>query len=308
MKTKLSYPALLIFIALTIIWGSSFILIKKGLIIFDPFQLGSLRIIITFIALLPFALRYIHMIKRKEWLILAISGSVGSFFPAYLFAMAQEGINSSTAGILNSLTPLFTLLIGVFIFTFKAKWWNYLGILITFIGTYGLLSVSGGQDFSFNFRYGSMILLASLFYGIQVNIIKYLLSHIPSLNLVAIQFFIIGIPALIILFFFTDFIQIASFEPKFLEGLLYIGILSLVATALALVLFYRLVKLVDPVFSSSVTYFVPAIATLWGIIDGEEIGGSYFLWVTIILAGVFLINNKNTKVFKLLTKKNRIIN
>ncbi len=298
MKTSLSYLAILIFLALTIIWGTSFILIKKGLLVFDPYQLGSLRIIITFLALLPISIPYLRMVKLKDWLILLISGSLGSFFPAYLFALAQQGLNSSTAGILNSLTPLFTLLIGVVFFTFKAKWWNYIGIIITFIGTYGLLSISGGQGISFNFKYGSLIILASLFYGIQVNIVKYLLSHIPSINLVAIQFFIIGFPALIVLFFFTDFTQIVSFEPEFLEGLMYVGILSLVATALALILFYRLVKLVDPVFSSSVTYFIPAVATLWGIIDGEKIGGSYFLFVTIILAGVFLINRKNIKFSK----------
>lgn len=298
MKTSLSTLAILIFLALTLIWGSSFILIKKGLLVFDPYQLGSLRIIITFLALLPFSIRYLRMVKRKEWVILAISGGLGSFFPAYLFALAQQGINSSTAGILNSLTPLFTLSIGVLFFSFKAKWWNYIGIAITFIGTYGLLTVSGGQNFSFNASYGSLIIIASLFYGIQVNIIKYLLSHIPSINLVAIQFFIIGIPAIIILFFFTDFTEIASFDPLFLEGLFYVGILSLVATALALILFYRLVKLVDPVFSSSVTYFIPAIATLWGILDGEKIGSTYFIFVTIILLGVFLINNKDLKILK----------
>lgn len=298
MKTSISSLAILIFLALSLIWGSSFILIKKGLLVFDPYQLGSLRIIITFLALLPFSIPYLHKVKIKEWIIMAISGGLGSFFPAYLFAIAQQGINSSTAGILNSLTPLFTLIIGVIFFTFTAQWWNYIGIVITFIGTYGLLTVSGGQNISFNAQYGSLIILASLFYGIQVNIVKYLLSHIPSINLVAIQFSIIGIPAIIILFFFTDFTEIASFEPLFLEGLLYVGILSLVATALALILFYRLVKLVDPVFSSSVTYFIPAIATLWGIIDGEKIESSYFVFVTIILMGVFLINNKDLKILK----------
>lgn len=303
MKTSLSYLAILIFLALTLIWGSSFILIKKGLLVFDPYQLGSLRIIITFLALLPFSIRYLRMVKKKEWFILAFSGSLGSFFPAYLFALAQQGLSSSTAGILNSLTPLFTLIIGVLFFTFKARWWNYAGILITFIGTYGLLSVSGGENINFNAKYGSLIIIASLFYGIQVNVIKYLLSHIPSINLVAIQFFIIGFPALIILFFFTDFTQIVSLEPEFLEGLLYVGILSLVATALALILFYRLVKLVDPVFSSSVTYFIPAVATLWGIIDGEKIGGTYFIYVTIILIGVFFINSKKLKIIERLSRK-----
>lgn len=288
----LSKKALYIFILLALIWGTSFILIKKGLEVFSPIQLGSLRIIITFLALAPFAFKYFKKLQIKDVLVLSVSGFVGSFFPAYLFAYAQQGINSSTAGILNSLTPMFALLIGVLFFRFKAKWWNYLGIIITFIGTYGLLSISGGQDFGFNIKYGGFILIASFGYGLQVNIIKYYLNHLPSFTIVVLQFFIISIPAILVLLIGTDFIQILSFEPAFLKGLFYVGILAVVATALALVLFYRLIKLVDPVFSTSVTYFIPAIATLWGVLDGESIGMSYFLWVTIILIGVYIINNK----------------
>lgn len=303
----LSKKALYIFILLALIWGTSFILIKKGLEVFSPIQLGSLRIIITFLALAPFAFKYIKKLQFKDVLLLSISGFVGSFFPAYLFAYAQQGINSSTAGILNSLTPMFALLIGVLFFRFKAKWWNYFGIIITFIGTYGLLSISGGQSFGFNIKYGGLILIASFGYGLQVNIIKYYLNHLPSFTIVVLQFFIISIPAVLVLFIGTDFIQIISFEPEFLKGLFYVGVLAMIATALALVLFYRLIKLVDPVFSTSVTYFIPAIATLWGVLDGESIGLSYFLWVTIILLGVYIINNKTglLSIFKKLKRNPR---
>ncbi len=292
MNITIDRKAIYIFVLLAIIWGSSFILIKKSLGVFSPIQIGSLRIIITFLTLAPFTVKYLKVIKLRDWLILSVSAFVGSFFPAYLFAYAQQGINSSTAGILNSLTPLFALLIGVFFFRFKAKWWNYLGILVTLFGTYGLLSISDGQDFGFNIQYGGLILIASLGYGLQVNIIKYYLQHLPSFTIVVLQFLIISIPATVILLFATNFIQMMSFETEFLEGLLYVAILAVIATAFALVLFYRLIKLVDPVFSASVTYFIPAIATLWGIIDGESIGFSYFLWVTIILAGVFVVNTK----------------
>lgn len=292
MNIKIEKKAVYIFILLAMIWGSSFILIKKSLDVFSPIQIGSLRIVITFLALAPFAFKYMKKVKTKDWIILSASAFVGSFFPAYLFAFAQQGINSSTAGILNSLTPLFALLIGVSFFKFKAKWWNYLGIIITFSGTYGLLSISGGQDFGFNIKYGGFILIASFGYGLQVNIIKYYLSHLPSFTIVVLQFFIISIPAVLILLFATDFLSIMSFEREFLEGLMYVSILAVIATAFALVLFYRLIKLVDPVFSSSVTYFIPAIATLWGIFDGETIGFSYFIWVTLILVGVFIVNTK----------------
>lgn len=294
MPLKINKSALLIFLILAFIWGSSFILIKRGLVVFTPIQLGSLRIVITFLALLPLVLKRMKNIKTRDWLIMAFSGLVGSFFPAYLFAFAQEGINSSTAGILNSLTPLFALLIGVVFFQFKAKWWNYLGIIITTYGTYGLLSSSGGNSFDFNFKYGSYILIASIGYGAQVNIVKHFLNHLPSLTIVVLQFFMISIPAMIVLFFYTDFIQLASFEPDFLEAMLYVSILALVATAFALILFYRLVKIVDPVFSTSVTYFIPAIASLWGLLDGEQLGATYILWVSIILLGVFFVNSKRS--------------
>ncbi len=295
MSFKQKYTAVFIFSLLAIIWGSSFILIKRSLLIFDPIQIGSLRILITFLALSPFIFKRIKKVNTKDLLIMAVSGLLGSFFPAYLFAFAQQGINSSTAGILNSLTPLFALLIGVLFFKFAAKWWNYLGIIVTSMGTYGLLSVSGGNAFEFNIKYGSLVILASIGYGTQVNLVRYYLNHLPSFTIVVIQFFMISMPAAITLFFATDYVHMISSDQKFLMGMLYVSILALVATAFALILFYRLVKISDPVFSSSVTYFIPAVATLWGFFDGEKIGATYFIWVTIILAGVYLVNSKTIK-------------
>lgn len=263
--------------------------------VFSPFQIGSLRIVITFLALTPFVLKRLRGVNLKDWLYIGASGLTGSFFPAYLFAFAQQGINSSTAGILNSLTPLFALLIAVIFFKFAAKWWNYMGIIVTSIGTYGLLSISGGQSFDFNLKYGSLVILASMGYGANVNLIRYFLNHLPSFTIVIMQFFLMSIPAAVVLFFFTDYVQIISTEASFLRGMLYVSILALVATAFALILFYRLVKIADPVFSASVTYFIPAVATLWGFMDGEQIGAGYFIYVTIILAGVYLVNSKVIK-------------
>ncbi len=292
MESKLSLKAIAIFVILAIIWGTSFLLIKRGLTVFSPIQLGSLRIVLTFLALSPFAFKHLRKTRLRDWLLITFSGSLGSLFPAYLFAYAQQGLNSATAGILNSLTPLFALLIGVLFFKFSAKWWNYIGIAITTYGTYMLLAVSGGNSFDFNFTYGIYIIIATVGYGIQVNLVRYYLNHIPAFTIVIMQFFAIVMPAAIVLFFFTDFTSIIFTHPNFLSGLLYIGILAVVGTAFALIMFYKLVKWVDPVFSSSVTYFIPAVATLWGILDGEMIGLSYFLWVTVILGGVFLVNRK----------------
>ena len=295
MNSKQKYQAIFIFALLAMIWGTSFILIKRSLTVFSPFQIGSLRIFITFLALSPFVIKRIKSVQKRDWLYILASGLVGSFFPAYLFAFAQQGINSSTAGILNSLTPLFALLIGVVFFKFSAKWWNYIGIIITSIGTYGLLSISGGNSFDFNLKYGSLVILASMGYGANVNLIRYYLNHLSSFTIVVMQFFVMSIPAAMVLFFATDYVHLISTEESFLMGMLYVSILALVATAFALIMFYRLVKISDPVFSSSVTYFIPAVATLWGFIDGEKIGASYFIWVSIILVGVYLVNSKVIK-------------
>jgi len=282
----------ILYISLVLIWGTSFILIKKGLEVFDPVQVGSIRIIITFLALLPLVFKRFNSIKKKDWLILVFTGIIGSFFPAYLFAMAQAGLNSSTAGILNSLTPLFTLLVGVFFFQLKAKWWSYAGVLISMLGTYGLLTVSGGNAFSFNLRYGLLIIIATLFYGTQINIIKTYLSHIPPVTITVFQFFIIGWPAIFILFGFTNFIELFQTNPRIYEGLFYVGILAIVATAFALILFNKLIKITNPVFSSSVTYFIPLIALIWGFFDNESFNIMFFLWIGLILSGVYLVNRK----------------
>ncbi|MBN2237662.1 MAG: DMT family transporter [Bacteroidales bacterium] len=282
----------ILYITLVLIWGTSFILIKKGLEVFDPIQLGSLRIVISFLALLPLAFKRFKFISSRDWFNLGTAGLLGSFFPAFLFAMAQTGLNSSTAGILNSLTPLFTLLVGVSFFKFKARCWSYLGVFISMVGTYGLLTVSGGKAFAFNIQYGIMIIFATLFYGTQVNIIKTYLSHLPPLTITIFQFFIIGWPAFIVLFGFTNFIKLTQVEPKFYEGLFFVAILALVGTAFALILFNKLIKIANPVFSSSVTYFIPLVALIWGFFDHESFNITFFLWIGLILSGVYLVNKK----------------
>ncbi len=282
----------ILYFSLVLIWGTSFILIKKSLEVFDPIQVGSLRIIITFLALFPLAFKRLKSLTSKDLLILGIGGLLGSFFPAYLFAMAQTGLNSSTAGILNSLTPLFTLLIGVLFFQLKAKWWSYAGVLISMLGTYGLLTVSGGHAFSFNIQYGIMIIFATLFYGTQINIIKTYLKHIPPVTITVFQFLIIAWPAFFILFGFTNFIELFKTEAKIYEGLFYVGLLALIGTALALVLFNKLIKIANPVFSASLTYFIPLVALIWGFFDNESFILLFFLWIGLILSGVYLVNRK----------------
>ena len=281
-----------ILFGLALIWGTSFILIKRGLEFFSSAEVGALRISITFIVLAPFAIYRIRKIKWREWKYLSLVGLIGSGFPAFLFAKAQTGIDSSLAGILNSLTPLFTMIIGLSFFSLKTKWFNIAGVLIGLAGAIGLISVSGGRSFEFNFQYAIYIIIATVCYATNVNVVKYKLKETDALTITVFSFFTIGLPVLLYLLLFTDFIRQISTEPQAMKALGYVSILAVIGTGLALVAFNKLVKLTTPVFASSVTYMIPIVAVSWGAIDGEKMSPLSFLWMVVILLGIFLVNKK----------------
>lgn len=281
-----------ILVILAVIWGSSFILIKKGLNYFTSVEVGALRISIAFLFLLPFVFKRIRRLSRREWKFLILNGMIGSGFPAFLFAKAQTGIDSSLAGILNSLTPLFTLIVSLSFFSLKIRWFNILGVIIGLIGAIGLISISGGKSFDFNFGYAVYIIFATICYATNVNIVKYKLKETDALTITVFSFFTIGIPILLYLLLFTGFINKMTTIPTSWEGLGYIGILAVVGTGMALIAFNKLVKIASPVFAASVTYLIPVVAVSWGMIDGEKITILAFFWMMVILLGVFLVNKK----------------
>jgi drug/metabolite transporter (DMT)-like permease len=251
-----------------------------------------LRIVITFFALLPLALKRVSQVKGKTWLILAVASLIGSGLPPFLFAKAQTGIDSQLAGILNSLTPLFTMLIGLSFFRIKARWFNILGVFTGLAGAVGLLHISGDKEFAFNFRYAVYIVLATICYAVNVNIIKAYLKDLDALSITSLSFFILGLPVSVFLFFFTDFTYQLAHDPDVWKGLGYMAILALAGTALALFLFNKLIKISTPLAASSVTYLIPIVAILWGVIDGEIFRASYIFWIGLILGGVVLVNRK----------------
>jgi drug/metabolite transporter (DMT)-like permease len=279
---------------LAVVWGSSFILIKRGLEYFSSLEIGALRIIITFLVLLPFAIKRFRKLKKRDWIVVGIVGLIGSGFPPFLFAEAQTGIDSYLAGILNSLTPLFTLLISTLFFRFKSRWFNRLGILIGLAGATGLLISTGGTSFEFHLFYAGLVVIATICYATNVNLVKYLLVDLDAISITVFSFFIIGIPALIFLLFFTDFIPNVIHTPGIMKGFGYIAILAVVGTAGALILFNKLIKIASPLFASSVTYLIPVVAILWGIVDNERFEFVYLLWILIVLGGVFLVNLKRS--------------
>lgn len=279
---------------LVVTWGSSFILIKKALVYFDAIEVGALRVGITFLFLLPLAIPRLRKITRKDFFWLSISGFAGNFFPAFLFAAAQRGIDSSTAGLLNSLTPLFTLLVGLILFKIKTRLVQIAGVFIGLIGAAGLISSSGGNDFSFNFGYAALVVLATILYALNVNLIKARLQHLNSLTITSVAFFIVGIPSTIILLSATDFIPKLATVPGAWTGFGYLAILAVVGTGIAMIAFNTLIRITTPLFASSVTYLIPVVALIWGIIDGEYVDLSFLLWVGLIIGGVLLVNKKRT--------------
>jgi drug/metabolite transporter (DMT)-like permease len=278
-----------------VIWGSSFILIKKGLVYFSPQQVGSLRIVITFLFLLPLAFGRFKGLTKRDWKYLALVGIIGSGAPAFLFAAAQTGIDSSLAGILNSLTPLFTMIIGIIFFNLRIKWFNILGVFIALSGAVGLISVSGGQSFDFNIRYAIYVIIATICYATNVNLVKAYLTHLHQVTITVFSFILIGFPVLMYLLFFTPLYTELKVEPMNWAGIGYVAILGVVGTGLALIAFNKLIKMASPVFAASVTYMIPVVALFWGIADGEVFEWYYLIWILLIIAGVFLVNKRRLR-------------
>lgn len=283
-------------ILLSLIWGSSFILIKKGLMGLSPVEVGSLRIVSASVFLLPFALKNFRKVKKAQVKYLISIGLVGSFFPAFLFAVAQTRLESSITGVLNALTPIFTILVGLFIYKQNQPSRIFIGVLTGFVGTAILIMAGSGGDVSgFNF-YAFFIVLATIFYALNVNIIKYHLQELRSLTITSVSLSLVGPVAAIQLFGFTDFTtKLVTVEGSW-QSAIFIVILGVIGTAVALIIFNQLVSLTDPVFTSSVTYLIPVVAVMWGLIDGEIILTTHVVGMAAILLGVYIANSQRRKI------------
>ncbi len=275
---------------LSLIWGSSFILIKKGLIGLSAFELGSLRIIFAAFFVLIIGFKSLTTIPSHKWKYIALTGIVGSLLPVYLFSFAQTHINSSISAILNSLTPLFTLLLGVILFQFPFKRSQLIGVIIGLIGCivliYNGMNNSGGQ----NYFYTLFVILGSICYALNLNFIKKYLSDVSPLSITTGNFAFLLIPALVGLFF-TDFFSIVGKEEVQLS-MGYILILGIVGTGLSNVLYFRLIQISSPIFASSVTYMIPIVAIMWGLLDLEVLTPVQLIGAGIILIGVYQSSKK----------------
>ena len=278
-------------ITLSLIWGSSFILIKKALVGLEASQLGSLRIIFSSIFIFLIAWRNIFSIKKIEWKWITISAFLGSFFPAFLFAFAEKEIDSSVASIINSIVPLNTLILGMIIFKIESTKRQIIGVLVGFFGTYLLISSGLKLNPDQNYNYAGLVILCSFLYALNVNIIKKYLQHLSALTITVGHFTAIILPAVLV-FLFSDF-EFSSLEKDEVKtSIFYVFILALFGTALAKIIFNKLIKISSPVFASSVTYSMLIVSIFWGIVDGEKFSIYQLIATLIIVFGVILTNKK----------------
>jgi drug/metabolite transporter (DMT)-like permease len=275
---------------LALIWGSSFILIKKGLVGLSPMQLGSLRIIFSAIFLIIIGFKSVTEIKQNQWKYIALTSLFGTFIPAFLFAIAQTQINSSVSSILNSLTPLNTLIIGGLAFGLSFKRTQVFGVIIGLIGTI-LLIVNGAINHpNQNYWYTILVLVASICYATNVNLLKKHLSDVKPLSISTGNFLVMLVPALIVLFS-TDFLSVVE-NAEVQNSMIYIIILGVVGTGIANIIFFKLIQISSPVFATSVTYLIPIVAFFWGLLDNEMLTPIQFIGAFIILIGVYLSSKK----------------
>ncbi|MEO8172507.1 MAG: DMT family transporter [Sediminibacterium sp.] len=279
-----------LFIALSLIWGSSFILMKAGMTTLTPYHVATLRILSAGLVLIPFARKALRQVPKNKLPLVILSGLLGSFFPAYLFCIAETKIDSSLAGILNALTPLFVILVGISFFQLKASLQKIIGVFIGFAGLCLLVAPSGNISFE-HFSYTLLILLATLFYGINVNIIGRHMQGVGSLNIASLAFVFLVIPCLIILYF-TGYFNLPLTHKDVLLSTLASFVLGVMGTAVATILFYMLAKRAGTLFASMVTYGIPFVAVLWGVWGGEQVTVMQMGCLGIILGGVYLVNKK----------------
>ena len=282
----------IILIALSLVWGSSFILMKQGLKAFSSDEVAGLRITIASAFMLPFLVAHYKLDVKKNLKGLLLMGVFGNLIPAFLFTKAETQISSSLTGMLNALTPMFTIIIGMISFNHKISKNQIIGVLVGLIGAIALVMMGDDKDDQTkNVMYSLLVAAATLCYAISVNGIKAYLGHVNSLTATVWSFTLIGPVAAIYLFGFTDVVAHATQHPEGMRSLGFVSILAIVGSALSVVVYNTLIKLSGTVFAASCTYLIPIVAIGWGLFDGEIINLAQILAVIVVIAGIWMINS-----------------
>ncbi len=296
-KSELKHWVILVF--LSIIWGTSFILIKKSLIAFAPLEVAILRVGISGIAFIPFFIYKFRTLEWNRWWFYFIIALTGSGIPAILYATAQTRLSSATSGILNSITPIFTLIIGVVIFKNLTSPKQVIGSVIGFIGAAALVlldkPLDSGQGIPIFFA--MLVIIGTVLYGANVNLIKEYFQDVEPMQLSSFAFVLLGLPVCIFIPF-SDIPDKVVLHPEGFSSLMALVLLALMSTVLAIIIFYKLVQDTSAVFASTVAYIIPIVALVWGVLDGEYIGMMHLASMGIILLGVYLIRAGQTPTLK----------
>ena len=277
-------------VILAIIWGSSFILMKKGLEVFNYMQVANVRIFIAFITLIPLMPKAFKLVKRRHFFPILITALLGNGIPAILFAKAQTYLDSSLVGILNSTVPLFTIIIGVLFFKIKPNSANIIGVLVGLLGVLFLTINSINTKMMLD-TYVFIVILATIFYAMSMNVIKNYLQDLNASSITSIAFLIIG-PFSFVYLSNTDFLYQLNSHHGAYKALGYIALLSIFGTSMASIIFNKLLNRSTAIFTSSITYLIPVVAIFWGFLDGEIITINHIVGFIIILCGVYLVNRE----------------
>lgn len=277
---------------LAVVWGSSFILIKRSLVAFPPEQVAAGRLVFALLFFTPFLARQsrqadVRTAVRHRWVALLASAVVGFVIPAFLFAQAGAHLSSSLSGALNSVSPLFTLIIGAAFFGQALKIRQVIGILLGLAGSLLLVFFSATGSFQIN-GYALLVVLATVCYGLNTNLIGRYITHLPALVSTAWTFLFAGSISLLTLAPTDFFSRVANGHNGWpLAALVTLGVLG---SGLMSIFFNRVMQLSSPLFASSVTYLIPIVALGWGVLDGETIYAIQFAGMGVCLLGVSLLN------------------
>ena len=276
---------------LSLIWGSSFILIKKGLVGLNSVQLASLRMIFAASVIYIYSHNSIKKIPKKSWKWIVITAYLGTFFPVYLISYGQTEIESGLASIITTVTPINTLIIGIIFFSLTFSIKQLLGLFIGLVGAVLLLYEASETNLNSNIYFSFFIYLTTVGYAASVNLIKKYLTNIPPEAVTAGIFLSISPPAIIVLYF-SDFTDLNFQDPLILKSIFFVLLLGVFGSAIAQTLFNKFVKISSPIFASAVTYTMPVVAIFWALIDGEILSIMQFFATAIILIGVYLVNKR----------------
>jgi drug/metabolite transporter (DMT)-like permease len=281
----------LLFVTLSVIWGSSFVLMKQSMKALSPYQVAAIRMLCPGIIMMPSAIRHIRKIPLRKIGIIIASTLLGSLIPAFLFCIAETKIDSSVAGFLNSLTPIFAIITGILFFNNRIKGMKIAGVLVAFIGMLILFLAKG--TLTVQLLYASLVVIATVCYGYNVNMAGKHLKDIPSIQIVSVGFGLMAIPCFLVLLA-TGYFSLPLLQNTYLTATGASLILGVIGTAFAYILYYMLLKTAGPLFTAMVTYGIPFVALGWGLVAGEQINAGQIIGLVIILAGVYVANLKQS--------------